>query len=304
MSFDFVTASYERHQDSYDDYAKDQTMGGHANTWLKNDNVNAYRCQRLHQLSNPFIELWPQATWATVGDGRYGSDAIYLQSQGVDVTATDISDTLLKESQQLGLIDKYSKENAEQLSFANEQFDFVYCKEAYHHFPRPNIALYEMLRVAKKGVILLEPIDRQITPTHQRLCLGVKDLIKRLVRKPVVTHFYEPDGNYLYAISKRELEKVALGVGLKYMVFKGINDIYLEGIEYAPMEKQNPVYKKMMRKLAIYNTFSKLNLIPYNLLFAAIMKELSHKEIEVLLSQGYEVVRLPDNPYLNERSIA
>ncbi|MCX7986598.1 MAG: class I SAM-dependent methyltransferase, partial [Bacteroidales bacterium] len=55
--------------------------------------------------------------------------------------------------------DKYRKENAEQLSVPDNSYDYVSCREALHHFPRPYLALYEMLRVSKKGIIIIEPID-------------------------------------------------------------------------------------------------------------------------------------------------
>jgi ubiquinone/menaquinone biosynthesis C-methylase UbiE len=45
----------------------------------------------------------------------------------------------------------------EKLSFGNKSFELVFVKEAIHHVPRPILALYEMLRVAKKAVIFIEP---------------------------------------------------------------------------------------------------------------------------------------------------
>jgi SAM-dependent methyltransferase len=57
----------------------------------------------------------------------------------------------------------YVKQNMEKLTFSNRSFDLVFVKEAIHHIPRPILALYEMLRVAKKGVIFIEP---------QESCLG------------------------------------------------------------------------------------------------------------------------------------
>ena len=68
------------------------------------------------------------------------------------IAATDIAEVLLKEAKEEGYIKAYSKENAESLSFADNEFDFVFCKESYHHFPRPMIALYEILRVVKRGL--------------------------------------------------------------------------------------------------------------------------------------------------------
>lgn len=39
----------------------------------------------------------------------------------------------------------------------DDAFDYVLCKDSYHHMPRPMIALYQMLRVARRAVVLIEP---------------------------------------------------------------------------------------------------------------------------------------------------
>lgn len=295
---DFIETSYQKHAASYANYMHGEEKHLHAQTWLASNNVNAYRIQRLYALLDPFISSFPEARWLTVGDGRYGADAIYLKQKGAHVLPTDISDDLLKEAKACGLIEDYKKENAENLSFPENHFDFVFCKEAYHHFPRPSIALYEMLRVAKRGVILIEPIDREILPWQQTLTLKIKNKIKKIVNKSVERDFFEEDGNYLYAISKRECEKFALGLGLPEIVFKGINDIYIPGFEYAELENNNLLFKKMKRKLAFYNFFSALKLIPHNLLFSVILKqELTLKQKNMFKGLGYECITLPKNPY-------
>lgn len=53
----------------------------------------------------------------------------------------------------------YKIENMENLSFKNSSFEFVFIKEAIHHVPRPHKAIYEILRVAKKAVIFIEPCE-------------------------------------------------------------------------------------------------------------------------------------------------
>ena len=50
-------------------------------------------------------------------------------------SSIDVISILKKQRQQ---IDDYSVENAERLSFADHQFDFAFCREAYHHMPRPS----------------------------------------------------------------------------------------------------------------------------------------------------------------------
>lgn len=51
----------------------------------------------------------------------------------------------------------YVKQDIEKISFKTQSFDLVFVKEALHHVPRPVQGLYEMLRVSKKAVILIEP---------------------------------------------------------------------------------------------------------------------------------------------------
>lgn len=295
----FIQFSYLRHASSYANYKEGHEKSEHAKTWMREDNVNAFRLKRVHALLDPWAKLFPSSNWVTVGDGRYGSDAHYLKQKGLKVLATDISDDLLKEGKALGYIDAYQQENAERLSFKADSFDFAFCKEAYHHFPRPLLALYEMLRVSRNGVLLIEPIDREMVSWLQVLFLKLKDFVKRCLRKPVTKYFFEEDGNFLYALSKREVEKVALGLGLRQVVFKGINDIYLADMEYAPAIPSDPVFKKMRRKQRVYDFFSRLTLNPYNLLFAAILKEpLNQDAVKQLVQQGFEVRNLPANPHI------
>ena len=64
--------------------------------------------------------------------------------------ATDYSDKLLKIGKEIGFINKYQKENAESLTFKDNEFDYVLIKEAFHHLPRPWMALYEAFRVCKR----------------------------------------------------------------------------------------------------------------------------------------------------------
>ena len=62
---------------------------------------------------------------------------ITFNKRAVMFLVTDISSNLLKEAKDIGYISKYKQENAESLSFQDDEFDYVFCKESYHHFPRP-----------------------------------------------------------------------------------------------------------------------------------------------------------------------
>jgi SAM-dependent methyltransferase len=175
----------------------------------------------------------PNTSWVTIGDGRFGLDSIRLRDLGfASVLPTDIGDGLLRRAKEAGYITEYAVENAEAMSFADESFDFVFCKESYHHCPRAALALYEMLRVARHAVILIEPRDYVIDHGPSRVT-GPIGLLRGFLRwitdrlglapKPIAVEdryltgdapHFEESGNYMYTLSSRELEKVALGIVL------------------------------------------------------------------------------------------
>lgn len=302
---DFFNESYEKHATHFKLYAKDGQRQTIAQNWLREDTIGAYLAHKRHSIADPLLEGYPRAEWLTVGDGRYGSNAHYLLSKGGDATATDISDYLLKEGVTMGFISKYSQENAEALSFADESFDFVLCIEAYHHFPRPMKALYEMLRVARKGVVLLEPPDQYIYANVFQLLfrkfllfLNGLGVFKRLMGKEVKKHTYEDVGNYVYKISEREIEKVALGLNYPYVAFKKINQFYTGGIDAEVANDQSKLFRKVKTYTSILNMLTKLRLIEPSLLSVIIFKETPNEPCKKKMkADGYKLVKLPGNPY-------
>lgn len=297
----FQERSYERHADSLIEY---RTGGGkekQARTWFEKDTVDAWRHQRMYRALTPILSAEPKATWLTIGDGRCGNDARYILENGCDALASDITEVLLKEAKAIGYISKYQIENAESLSFEDFKFDYVFCKESYHHFPRPMLALYEMLRVARKGVFLIEPndpyVNRKLTEMASR---NVRDLIMALAGKKNIEHGFEETGNYVYSISRREIQKVALGLNYRAVAFKGINDAYVFGVEYEKLAKIGPLQKKVRRLIALKDLLCKLRLMDYSLLVAIIFKQEPSKALhEGLSEEGYEIVALPENPYIS-----
>lgn len=53
----------------------------------------------------------------------------------------------------------YIQENSEHLSLASQSFDLVICKEGIHHLARPVLGIYEMLRVTRDAILVIEPAD-------------------------------------------------------------------------------------------------------------------------------------------------
>jgi len=255
----------------------------------------------MYHALDPILVKEPQAKWLTVGDGRFGNDAKYITEKGCDALPTDISDHLLKEAKSIGYITKYKLENAESLSFVASSFDYVFCKESYHHFPRPMLALYEMLRVARKGVLLIEPNDAYIINKYSEILFrNLKNIVKYLLGKNTNKHSFEESGNYVFSISRREIEKVALGLNYKIVAFKGINDAYITGVEYEKVYNNGPLKSKITREINIKNALCKLGVINYNLLASIIFKVVPSKDIlQQLIKEGYEIVQLPNNPYIS-----
>ena len=237
----------------------------------------------------------------TVGDGRYGNDAHYLLKKGLDVVATDISDALLSEARAKGHIEQYRRENAESLTFKDGTFDFVLCKESFHHFPRPMLALYEMLRVCRFGVVLLEPNDVYV---HARMATLAKHLVKKLVKsmfgRRCDRHRFEKTGNYVYALSRREVEKVALGMNYRAVAFCGMNDYYDVGVEYEKALEQNRVFRKVRRKIQWRNLLCRMRIADYGLMASIIFKTVLKDDLRrSLRDAGYDVIQLPQNPYVS-----
>jgi len=299
---DVVSKIYRSHQSSRSDLKLSET-------WKRSDTVDFWRHSRMYNQLGPVIAFFPAAKWLTIGDGRYGTDAHYLRSRGLDALATDIHDFYLKQAAESGFIDNCAVENAEKLSFDDGEFDFILCKESYHHFPRPMIAFYEMLRVARQGVILIEPQDKAIICPYDIglrsalhwLLFVIKQRVKKAFGKAPANYVeaYETAGNYVYSVCKREIEKVALGLNLEMVAFKGLNDCYVEGVEHEKIADGGPLFKRVSKQIEKSNKISKRRSEIYQLLVAIVFKSRADREFVSLLEQEHFDVRLLDkNPYL------
>lgn len=250
---------------------------------------------------DPFISTTKK--WLTIGDYN-GFEAHYLLQKKQNVVASDISDVVLKKAYARGLIKKYSMQNVENISYTDNAFDYVMCKEAFHHFPRAYLALYEMIRVCKLAIIMVtEPIDILSKMSTLLFFKNILDKINPfLINRIWKNRFsWETVGNYVFKISEREIEKIAMGMGLPCIAFKRYNHFKshtpIEGMLDVPLNIN--LYKRIQRKLRIKNFISRVGLIPNDSVCTVIFKiQPEEKVVQKLSNLGYNVLRLPTNPYL------
>jgi len=291
--------SYARHASEFEAYAANKPLGEHARTWLDAGTVDAWRHFRMYKTLDALIAAYPRSSWLTLGDGRYGKDSRYLADSGMDATASDISDVLLKEAASTGYIAKWSQENAEMLSFENDSYDFALCKESYHHFPRPMMAIYEMLRVARIAIVLIEPNDAYIPRGMLAVVVReAKNLVNWTLGKRHIRAEYEESGNYVYRISRREMEKVALGLNYPAVAFRGMNDAFLPGVESERRADRGPLYWKLRALIGAKNLLCRIGAMDYSLMTAVLFKQAPTSECKRLLEDaGFTVKLLDRNPY-------
>ena len=78
---------------------------------------------------NPLLKKADQK-WLTAGDA-YGFDAQYIQQSNTRQHAetSDLNSDFLEIAMQNGIINNYSVQNAEKLTFQDNTFDYILCKE-------------------------------------------------------------------------------------------------------------------------------------------------------------------------------
>tara|TARA_B100000575_G_C22879367_1_gene512499 strand:- start:316 stop:747 length:432 start_codon:yes stop_codon:yes gene_type:complete len=116
---------------------------------------------------------------------------------------------------------------------------------------------------------------------------------------------FEIVGNFIYSISERELIKFQLGMHRRYIAFKGLNDSYVNGVEFIKISDRSlhARFKRLQYnlKLICLNTLTFLRAIRGgNLLVAIIFKSNPNKEtIQALEQDGFTFKKLKKNPYIS-----
>ena len=303
MQIDYVKNSYVNHEKHYN--AEDEAEWTRRIFLLTHHNCAQYKII-IRTLEPLRAILQSNNTWLTVGDYN-GLEAQYFEQHGQSVVASDIADTFLSKLNTLGMVGKFAKVNVEQIPYADCSFDFVSCREAYHHFPRAFIGLYEMIRIARKGVVIIEPSDAFLEVPFFLLLKHILDRINPLlINKFWKNRFsWETVGNYVFKLSEREVEKIAMGMGLPCIALHRMN----HRLSPTPKDWGNPtaepidlkLMKRYKRSMWWWNLLCKLSIIPYNTICAIIFKQIPEQTtINALKTDGWRIIMLPPNPYIEK----
>lgn len=130
----------------------------------------------------------------------------WLASDFMNVTISNLDDRMVGD--EFAPL-KWSFLDAERISLPDNSFDYVCIHNGLHHCGCPQAAVLDMLRVARKGILLFEPYDNLVTRIGARLGISQK--------YETAAVFYSgythgglrngPVANYIYRFTKWELEK-------------------------------------------------------------------------------------------------
>lgn len=114
-----------------------------------------------------------------------------------DINKESLDKTISAFPYSLGIIADHQK-----LSFKDNSIDFVMVGASLHHLKEPIRGLYELIRVAKYGLMVIEPNDTWLTRLFEKLGWA---------REYEVEH-----GNYVYRFRKRDIDKISKALFFKY----------------------------------------------------------------------------------------
>ena len=292
--------SYDNQFKKWEECINNEDKKNFSWNWIRKDNLDSWRHSRMLKPLKAFINKGDK--WLTIGDGRYGTEANFLIENGIKAHASDLSDQLLKKGKEIGFINEYSQQNAEDLNFQDESFDYVLIKEALHHMPRPWIALNEAFRVSRKGVILIEPND-QIAGGFN-LWKKITFFLKKLQKKRVNINDYnfEEVGNFIFTLNIREIEKFLLAMHYRNLAFIYMNDYYFKGIEDIKLNsnKIKDLFLILFLKFVIIlrDIFCLIKISKPSILCVAILKDNPEKETYMKAKKcKWKIRKLPKNPY-------
>ena len=168
-----------------------------------------------------------------------GIDIYYLtQFCEPIITVSDISENAVKQTVATFPDMKVEGrvEDTERLSFPDGFFDYAFTASSLHHLPRPFLGLYELLRVSKNGIFIIEPNDSWLTRLFTRLGIATE---------------IEKSGNYVYRISKADVEKVASSLFLSCKIKRvfATHRVATNGLEFTLLRVVHSILNSILSQI-------------------------------------------------------
>lgn len=138
-----------------------------------------------------------------------GMEAEMAARAGQRIIALDLSfDAVLRareRARRYGLEFDLVVGDAENLPFASSTVDYIFVHDGLHHLPDAYRGVREMLRVARRAVLIAEPADAALT---------------RLAVKLGISGKYEEAGNYVYRLLPKKLIQIFRECGIERWRFR------------------------------------------------------------------------------------
>lgn len=252
--------------------------------------IDAWTHERLYAPALPILRARPGSEWLSVGDG--GGDAWWLREQGAVATASCITTAHLEKLADLLAGIPVLELNAEAIDLPDGSTDFILCKESFHHFPRAMLAFYEFMRVARCGVLLIEPADFGADRPLDLL----RSLVKRVLRRQsFAAQAFEPVGNYIYKVSIRETLRALTALQTPWFAVKPLNSFFAGNLH--GRRRDNWLFATVFRLgVATQDLLARLGLMRPGL--AAVFVPTGAVDLrEDLRRAGYRIVETARNPY-------
>lgn len=260
------------------------------------ETIDVWLHERMLGFLCPIIAACPKASWLTIGDE--GQDGWMLRRYGAQrVTASSITDVRLKLARDSGYLGgiEIRALNAEQLDLPDDAFDFVLCRQAFHHVRRAPLAFYEFMRVARSGFVLIEPMECASTRPLDAIRTVAKMLLRW--RKPEYDQF-EPAGNFIYRISERDVFRMLTALGLEWFAIKTFNTFYVRSLV---AHRRDSLLAQIPVKLGIglQDVLASCRLMSPGLCAVFVATGPDTEPIrKTLRAAEFRIVSIPKNPYM------
>jgi SAM-dependent methyltransferase len=138
--------------------------------------------------------------------GTLDRDA-FLDAEFKNVTISNLSEKRLGEEGAAPY--RWSEQDAENLTFQDEEFDFVVVHDGLHHCASPHRGMLEMYRVAKHGIMVFESRDSLLIRLGKMLGFAAEYELAPVIQHGFLSGGFRNTGipNYVYRWKEDEVVK-------------------------------------------------------------------------------------------------